>query len=146
MPSSHNCFRLWEFFSYPSGAFHESFQFDSPKAIISERFLRSKFSASFSNYSKLMSLRSSPYSSGALFKYSLISSWSLRSRVSNSLEYFRAFFNSYSVSSSFLQLFSILTAVRSRFLFLRYCINSFVVSNPTNDSLKTSFKFTLYLS
>ena len=32
------------------------------------RFLRSKFSASFSNYSKLMSLRSSPYSSGASFK------------------------------------------------------------------------------
>ena len=46
------------------------------------RFLRSKFSASFSHYSKLMSLRSSPYSSGASFKYSLISSWSLRSLVS----------------------------------------------------------------
>ena len=46
------------------------------------RFLRSKFSASFSHYSKLMSLCSSPYSSGASFKYSLISSWSLRSLVS----------------------------------------------------------------
>ena len=92
------------------------------------RFLRSKFSASFSNYSKLMSLRSSPYSSGASFKYSLISSWSLRSRVSNSLEYFRALFNSYGDSFSFLHSFSILTVVRSRFLFLCPHINVFVVS------------------
>ena len=46
------------------------------------RFLRSKFSASFSNYSKLMSLCSSPYSPGASFKYPLVSSWSIRSHVS----------------------------------------------------------------
>ena len=45
------------------------------------RFLRSKFSASFSNYSKLMSLRSSPYSPGASLKFPLISSWYLPSRV-----------------------------------------------------------------
>ena len=46
------------------------------------RFLRSKFSASFSNYSKLMSLCSSPYSPSASFKYPLVSSWSIRSHVS----------------------------------------------------------------
>ena len=92
------------------------------------RFLRSKFSASFSNYSKLMSLRSSPYSSGASFKYSLISSWSLRSLVSNSLKYLHSFSNSYRWFTPLLRSFSILAVVRSRFLFLRYHINLFVVS------------------
>ena len=116
MPSSHSCFQLWEFFSYPSGAIHESFQFDSPKAIISEELFILSFQLSFSN------------SSGASFKYPLISSRSLRSRVSNSLEYFHALFNSTGVSSSFLQLFSILTVVRSRFLFPCPHINLFVVS------------------
>ena len=81
MPSSHNCFRLWEFFSpIRSNSWVFSVWFSEGHHF--RRFLRSKFSASFSNYSKLMSLRSSPYSSGASFKYPLISSWSFRSHVS----------------------------------------------------------------
>ena len=65
--------------------FHELFLFlDHPKAIISEDFFVLSFSASFSNYSKVMSLRSSPYYSGASSKYPLISSRSLRSHVSKS--------------------------------------------------------------
>ena len=81
MPSSHNCFRLWELFS-PIRSKSWVFSVWFSEGHHFRRFLRSKFSASFSNYSKLMSLCSSPYSSGASFKYSLISSWSLCSLVS----------------------------------------------------------------
>ena len=81
MPSSHNCFWLWEFFS-PILSISAIFSVWFSEGHHFRRFLRSKFSASFSNYSKLTSLCSSPYSSGASFKYSLISSWSLRSLVS----------------------------------------------------------------
>ena len=124
---SHNCFRLWEFFSpIRSNSWVFSVWFSEGHHF--KRFLRSKFSALFSNYSKLMSLRSSPYSSGASFMYSLISSWSLRSRVSNSLKYLHSFSNSYRWFTPLLRSFSILAVVRSRFLFLRYHINLFVVS------------------
>ena len=78
-------FRLWKFFSYPSGAFDELFSFlDHPKAIISEDFFVLSFPNSFSNYSISVPLRSSQYSPGASFKYSSISSRSLRSFASKS--------------------------------------------------------------
>ena len=80
MPSSHNCFWLWKFFS-PIRSISGVFSVWFSEGHHFRRFLHSKFSASFSNYSKLMSLRSSPYSSGASFKYSLISSWSLRPHI-----------------------------------------------------------------
>ena len=129
MPSSHNCFSIVRILFLPIRSISwVVFISWSSKGHHFRRFLRSKFSASFSNYSKLMSLRSSPYSPGASFKYPLVSSWSIPSLYLISLEYFRAFFNSYGVSSSFLQLFSILAVVHSRFLFLRYHINLFVVS------------------
>ena len=68
MPSSHNCFRLWEFFSpirSNSGAFSVWFSVAHHLRII-----HSSFQLSFWN------------SSDASFKYSLISSWSIRSLVS----------------------------------------------------------------
>ena len=52
-----------------SRAIQESFQFDSPEAIISELFI-----PAFSSHT--------PNFTGASFKWSLISSWSLRSHVS----------------------------------------------------------------
>ena len=70
LPFSHNCFWLWEFFSpvqSNSGVFFSLFH---PKAIISDLFILS-FQLSFSNLT------------GASFKWSLISSWSLRSHVSS---------------------------------------------------------------
>ena len=68
MPSSHNCFDCENSF-HPSGAFQESFPFDSSKPIISELFI-----PAFSYHSANIT--------GASFKYSLISSRSLRSHVS----------------------------------------------------------------
>ena len=78
---SHNCFDCENSF-HPSGAIQESFQFDSPEPIISELFIPA-FSPHSSNHT------------GASLKYSLISSWSLRSLVSNSLKYLHSFSNSY---------------------------------------------------
>ena len=63
------------------GEIQESFQFDSLEAIISELFI-----PAFSYHS--------PNLTGTSFKYSLISSWSLRSLASNSLKYLHSFSNS----------------------------------------------------
>ena len=100
LPSSHNCFRLWEFFS-PIRSNSRVFSVWFSEGHHFRRFLRSKFSASFSNYSKLMSLRSSPYSSGASFKYPLISSWSLRSHVSKSPQVYSFVFQFFLVNHAF---------------------------------------------
>ena len=94
-------------------------------------------SPSSQKYSFSAFISRSPYHTGASFKHYLISSWSLRSRVSNSLEYFRAFFNSYGVSSSFLQLFSILAVVRSRFSLPSLSYQFIRCFNPTGGSLKS---------
>ena len=71
MPSSHNCFWLWEFFS----------PIRSISWVVSISFLRRP---SFRAYSFLAFSSPSPYSTGASFKYSLINSWSLRPLVSKS--------------------------------------------------------------
>ena len=68
MPSSHNCFWLWEFFS-PIRRNSGVFQFDS-------------LEPSFQNYSFSAFRSHSPNLTGASFKYYLISSGSLRSLVS----------------------------------------------------------------
>ena len=65
------------------------------------RFLRSKFSASFSKYSKLMSLRSSQNLTGASFKYSLFSSSSIRSLVSKSPQVSSFVFQFFPVNCAF---------------------------------------------
>ena len=98
MPSSHNCFRLWEFVS-PSGVIQGPFQFHSPEPIISELLILS-VQLSFSN------------SSGESFKYPLISSWSLRSHVSKSpqvysfvFQFFPVFLYLYFVCFQFLRWF-----------------------------------------
>ena len=72
MPSSHNCFRLWEFFSTIRRISRVASFLDHPKAIIFEYY---SFSACSYH---------SPNLTGASFKYPLISSWSLRSHVSKS--------------------------------------------------------------
>ena len=101
MPSSHNCFQSRNSFLTHPEHFMNCFISWSSKGHHFRRFLRSKFSASFSNYSKLMSLRSSPYSSGALFKYSLISSGSLRSLVSKSPQVSSFIFQFFPVNCGF---------------------------------------------
>ena len=116
MSSSHNCFRLWEFFSTIWCISGVASFLDNPNAIISEYY-------SFSTFNSC-----SPNLTGASFKYSLISSWSLRSLVSNSLKYLHSFSNSYRWFTPLLRSFSIRTVVRSRFLFLRHRINSFIHS------------------
>ena len=70
----HNCFRLWEFFSPIRRISRVAFFSRSSEGHYFRRSLDSE----------LMPLRSSPYSSDASFKYSLISSWSLCSLVSKS--------------------------------------------------------------
>jgi hypothetical protein len=67
-----NCLGCEKFFSLSSEAFQECFRLDSPEAIISEDFFFLNCHLSFSNYF------------GASSKYSLVSSWSLRSFVSKS--------------------------------------------------------------
>ena len=89
---SHNCFDCENSF-HPSGAIQESFQFDSPEPIISELFI-----PAFSPHS--------PNLTGASLKYSLISSWSLRSLVSNSLKYLHLFSSVFISSVPKLPLFS----------------------------------------
>ena len=71
MSSSHNCFRLWEFFS----------TIRSISWVVSISFLQrpSCHNSSFSACSYR-----SPNLTGESFKYPLISSWSLRSHVSKS--------------------------------------------------------------
>ena len=83
LPTTHNCFRLWQFFSYHPEHFVSSFHFIPMKAIISGLFILS-FQLSFSNLT------------GASFKYPLISSWSLCfTCILILLEYLLSFFNSY---------------------------------------------------
>ena len=87
MPSSHNYFLIVKILFIPIRSISWVVLVSwSSKGHHFRRFLRSKFSASFSNYSKLMFLRSSSYYSGAPFKYSLISSWSIHSHVSKFLQ------------------------------------------------------------
>ena len=85
----HNCFWLWQFFSYPSGAFHELFPFLSSEG--------HHFIILHSQHVTivLQILR-------CMFKYSLISSWSIRSLVSK-----------FSQASSFI--FQFFLVVRSGF-------------------------------
>ena len=115
MPYSHNCFDCENYF-HPSGAIQESFQSDSSEAIISGLFI-------------LVFSYHPPNLTGASFKYSLISSWPLRSLVSKLSHVFSFICYFFPV---FLYLFFVhfqfLPVVRSRFLFLRYHINLFVVS------------------
>ena len=73
---------------HPSGAIQESFQFDSPEPIISELFI-----PAFSSRS--------PNLTGASFKYSLISSWSLRSHVSKSPQVSSFVFQFFPVNCAF---------------------------------------------
>ena len=85
MSSSHNCFRLREFFSTIWCISGVASFLDNPNAIISEYY-------SFSTFNSC-----SPNLTGESFKYPLISSWSLRSHVSkilNSLKYLHSFSNS----------------------------------------------------
>ena len=120
MPYSHNCFDCDNSF-HPSGAFQESFQFDSPEPIISELFILSF-----------------QLSSGASFIYPLISSWSLRSYGSKFSQ----------VSSFILQFFPVICAFatfnfnsyggsfKSSLFLVIISIHSFF-PNPTGGSLKT---------
>ena len=138
MPSSHNCFSIVRILFLPIRSISwVVFISWSSKGHHFRNFLRSKFSVSFSNYSKLMSLRSSPYSPGASFKWSLISRDLFILMYLNPLKYLHSFSNSSRWIVPLLHSFSILMVVSSRFLFLRYHINSFVLSSPTGDSLKT---------
>ena len=92
LPSSHNCFRLWEFFSpirSNSGVFSvclsEGHQF---------RIIHSSFQLSFSKSNRCI-----------IQVYSLISSWSLRSLVSKLSHVFSFILNSYGGSSKILSSF-----------------------------------------
>ena len=114
LPSSHNCFRLWELFSPIQSNSWVFSVLIHPKPIFSELFI-----PAFSSHSLNLT--------GAAFKYSLISSWSICSHVSNPLKYLHSFSNSSRCFFIFLLSFPILMVVRSRFLFLRYRINSFVL-------------------
>ena len=89
---------------HPSRAIQESLQFDSPEPIFSELFIPAF---------------SSPNLTGASFKYSLISSWSLRSHVSKSPQ----------VSSFVFQFFSVNCAFAT-FIFNSYG-GSFKISPPS---------------
>ena len=91
MPSSHNCFRLWEFFSPIRRISRVAFFSRSSEGHYFRRSLDSE----------LMPLRSSPYSSGASFKYSLISSWSLCSHVSKSPQVSSFVFQFFPVNCAF---------------------------------------------
>ena len=121
----HNCSRLWEFFSYPSEAFQEYFSvwFSWSHHL---GIIHSSFELSFSkSYRCIVQV----YSSQLMI--------SLFSCIQVPLKYLYSFSNSSQWIVSLLLSFSILTMVRSRVLFLRYHIDSFVLSNPTGGSLKT---------
>ena len=125
MPSSHNCFSIVRIlFTHPE-------QFMSLFSLILRRPSFQKI-YSFSTFNSR-----SPNLTGASFKYSLISSGSLRSLVSKFSQASSFFSNSSRWIVPLLISFSILTVVRSRVRFLRYHIDSFVLSNPTGGSLKT---------
>ena len=118
----------------PSGAFHEFFS-------ISFLWRPSCHNSSFSACSYR-----SPNLTGASFKYPLISSWSHRSHVSKSPQVSSFVSNSSRWIVPLLLSFSILMVVRSRFHFLRYHINSFVVSKSHRWFHQYLLKFTLYPS
>ena len=88
MPSSHNCFWLWEFFS----------PIRSISWVVSISFLRrpSCHNSSFSTFSSHY-----PNLTGTLLKYSLISSWSLRSLVSKSPQVSSFVFQFFPVNCAF---------------------------------------------
>ena len=114
LPSSHNCFRLWEFFS-PTRSNSRVFSVGYPEFINSGLFI-----LSFQYHSLNLT--------GVSFKWSLIGSCSLRLMYLNTLKYLHSFCNSSRWFVHLLRSISILTVVRSRVLFLCYHINSFVVS------------------
>ena len=114
---------------HPSGAIHESFQFDTPKAIISGDFFVLSFQLRSPIILNWCQFRSSPYSSGASFKVFsnqlVISSFSCTKFPSSIFAhsliltvFCPLFFNCFQFSRWFVQ----------DFLFLRYHINLFVVS------------------
>ena len=130
MPSSHNCFDRENSFQ-PSGAIQDSFQFVSPEPIISELFIPAFNSRSLNL-------------TGASLKYSLMSSWSLRSLVSKFYQvssfpnYSRCLFIFSSfISNSYGGSFKISFPSLS-YQFIRY-------PNPTGGSLKT-FSSLRYIS
>ena len=101
---------------HPSGAIQESFQFDSPKAIISEDLFVLNIQLSFSkSYRCIVQISSSQFMI-SLFHLCL-----------NSVKYLYSFSNSSRWIAPLLLSFQILTVVRSRVLFLGYHINLFVV-------------------
>ena len=104
---------------HPSGAFQGYFQFDYPESIISEDLFILSFQLSFSkSYRCIVQISSNQF---------MISSFHL---YLNSFKYLRSFSNSSRCFAIFSLFVSILTVVHSRFLFLRYHINSFVVLIP----------------
>ena len=107
MSSSHNCFRLWEFFSTIRCISGVASFLDNPNVIISEYY-------SFSTFNSC-----SPNLTGASFKYSLISPWSLRSHVSKSPQV-----------SSFVFQFFLVNCAFATFIF-NYYGGSFKISLPS---------------
>ena len=105
MPSSHNCFRLWEFFS----------PIQSISWVVSISFLRRP---SCHNSSSSLFNSRYPNLTDASFKYPLISSWPLRSHVSKSPQ----------VSSFVFQFFPVNCAIAT--LFSNFSGGSFKISLP----------------
>ena len=118
MPSSHNCFRLWEFFS----------PIRSVSWVVSISFLRrsSGHNSSFSACSYR-----SPNLTGASFKYPLISSWSLHSRVYKSPQVSSFVFQFYPVNSAFATLISNSYGGSFKILFFRLSYQFIRCFNPT---------------
>ena len=134
LPSSHNIFDCENSFHTDPKHFMSSFHFIPTKAIISGLFV-------------LNVQLSFPTCSGASFKYSLVSSWSIRSHVSKLCQVSLFIFQFFPVNCAFATyifnsyggLFKVpLLLVSYQF------IRSFL--KPTGGSLKTFLKFALYLS
>ena len=121
MSSSHNCFRLWEFFSTIWCISGVASFLDNPNAIISEYY-------SFSTFNSC-----SPNLTGESFKYPLVSSWSLRSHVSKSPQVSSFVFQFFLVNCAFAMVFfnSFDGSFKISLSSLSYqFIHSFVVSIP----------------
>ena len=133
MPSSHNCFRLWEFFS----------PIRSISWVVSISFLRRP---SCHNSSFSACRYCSPNLTGALFKYPLISSWSLRSHVSKSPQVSSFVFQFFPVNCAFAMVFfnSFDGSFKISLPSLSYQI--FVVSKSHRWFHQYLLKFALYLS
>ena len=134
MSSSHNCFRLWEFFSTIRCISGVASFLDNPYTIISEYYSFSTF-----NYH-------SPNFTGASFKYPLISSWSLRSHVSKSPQVYSFVFQFFPVNCAFPNL--IFNSYGGSFkIFTFFVIISIhsLFPNPTGGSIKT-FSSLRYIS